>query len=102
MKLRIKLSPQVPTVLRRHPSLVLGAVGVVSVALWAVVIATIWYARGIVVALPAAEELRNIGTMAQATTLYDRTDRPAFTIFKEQRIDIPLARVSPHLVNAIV
>jgi 1A family penicillin-binding protein len=102
MKLRIKLSPQVPTVFRRHPSLVLGAVGVVSVALWAVVIATIWYARGIVVALPAAEELRGIGTMAQATTLYDRTDRPAFTIFKEQRIEIPLARVSPHLVNAIV
>jgi penicillin-binding protein 1A len=40
--------------------------------------------------------------MDQATTLFDREDKPAFTIFKEQRIEVPLARVSPHLVNAIL
>ena len=73
-----------------------------SLGLWASVIGTIWYARGIVIDLPAAKELRGIGTMAQATTLFDRTDRPAFTIFKEQRIDVPLARVSPHLIDAII
>ncbi len=73
-----------------------------SLGLWAVVIGSIWYARDIIVAVPAAEELRGIGSMDQATTLFDRADRPAFTIFKEQRIDVPLARVSPHLVNAIL
>src|SRR5262245_22886193 len=99
MKLRIKLSPQMPAVFRRHPSLFLAGVVALSATLWVGVIGLIWYAHDIVVAVPAAEELRGIGTMAQATTLFDRTDRPAFTIFKEQRIEVPLARVSPHLVN---
>ena len=102
MKVRIKLAPQMPAVFRRHPSLFLAGVVVLSMSLWAAVIGSIWYARDIVVAVPAAEELRRIGTMAQATSLFDRMDRPAFTIFKEQRIDVPLARVSPHLVNAIL
>ena len=91
-----------PAVLRRHPSLFLSGVVVLSLGLWAIVIGTIWYARDIIVAVPAAEELRGIGSMDQATTLFDRADRPAFTIFKEQRIEVPLARVSPHLINAIL
>ena len=40
--------------------------------------------------------------MAQATTLLDAHDQRAFTIYREQRIEVPLARVSPHLVRAIV
>jgi len=102
MKVRIKLSPGLPHVFRRHPSVLLASVVVLSLGLWAAVIGTIWYAHDIVIAVPAAAELRGIGTMAQATTLFDRTDRPAFTIFKEQRIDVPLARVSPHLIDAII
>jgi len=102
MKVRIKLSPKLPAVFRRHPSVFLSGVIVLSLGLWAVVIGTIWYARDIIVAVPAAEELRGIGSMDQATTLFDRADRAAFTIFKEQRIDVPLARVSPHLINAIL
>ena len=102
MKVRIKLSPKLPAVLRRHPSVFLSGVIVLSLGLWAVVIGTIWYARDIIVAVPAAEELRGIGSMDQATTLFDRADRAAFTIFKEQRIEVPLARVSPHLINAIL
>ena len=102
MKVRIKLSPKLPAVLRRHPSVFLSGVVVLSLGLWAIVIGTIWYARDIIVAVPAAEELRGIGSMDQATTLFDRADRAAFTIFKEQRIDVPLARVSRHLINAIL
>ena len=102
MKVRIKLSPKLPAVFRRHPSIFLSGVIVLSLGLWAVVIGTIWYARDIIVAVPAAEELRGIGSMDQATTLFDRADRAAFTIFKEQRIEVPLARVSPHLINAIL
>jgi 1A family penicillin-binding protein len=102
MKVRIKLSSQLPAVFRRHPSLFLAGVAVLSVGLWAVVIGSIWYARDIVVSVPAAEELRSIGSMDQATTLFDRADSAAFTIFKEQRIDVPLARISPHLINAIL
>ena len=40
--------------------------------------------------------------MPQATTLLDANNQRAFTIYREQRIDVPLSRVSPHLVRAIV
>jgi penicillin-binding protein 1A len=102
MKIRITLSPELPAVLRRYPSLFLAGVAALSLGVWVAIIASIWYVHDIVVAVPAAEELRTIGSMDQATTLFDRSDKPAFTIFKEQRIEVPLSRVSPHLVNAIL
>ena len=40
--------------------------------------------------------------MPQATTLLDANNQRAFTIYREQRIDVPLSRVSPHLVRALV
>ena len=52
--------------------------------------------------LPGREELRTLGEMPQATTLYDVRNRPVFTIFKEYRIEVPLSKVSPHLRKAIV
>ncbi len=52
--------------------------------------------------LPGRDELRTLGEMPQATTLYDIHNRPVFTIFREYRIEIPLAQVSPHLRKAIV
>ncbi len=32
----------------------------------------------------------------------DRRGRPAFTFYSEQRIDVPIDQVSPHMVNALV
>ena len=61
-----------------------------------------WFARDLSTGLPDRETLRRIGDMAQATTILDAKGRPVFTIFKEQRIEVPLARMSPHLVKAIV
>lgn len=52
--------------------------------------------------LPGRDELRLLGDMPQATTLYDVHNRPVFTIFKEYRIEVPLSRISPHLRKAIV
>src|SRR3954447_2001608 len=52
--------------------------------------------------LPDTTELRRIGEMDQATAVYDAHDRLVFTIFKEQRIDVPLEQMSPHLVKAIL
>ncbi|MDH4067176.1 MAG: transglycosylase domain-containing protein, partial [Acidobacteriota bacterium] len=52
--------------------------------------------------LPSRADLRTIGQMAQATVLYDAGDRPAFSIFEEQRREVPLSAISPHLVSAIV
>jgi penicillin-binding protein 1A len=52
--------------------------------------------------LPDRESLRSISDMAQSTTLFDVQNRPAFTVYKEQRIEVPLDRMSPHLVRALV
>src|SRR5687768_13427121 len=52
--------------------------------------------------LPTRDELRTMGEMPQATTLYDVHQQPVFTIFKEYRIEVPLSRISPHLRRAIV
>ena len=47
--------------------------------------------------------LKPIGDMAQATTLLDASDKPAFTIFKEQRLEVPLERMSRRtLIKAVV
>ena len=40
--------------------------------------------------------------MARATTVFDASGAAAFTIYKEQRIEVPLSRVSPHLISALV
>ena len=40
--------------------------------------------------------------MDQATAVYDATDSLVFTIYKEQRIDVPLESMSPYLVKALV
>ncbi len=61
-----------------------------------------WFTWDLLAAIPDDDGLRRVGDMAQATTLFDRNDRPVFTIFKEQRIEIPLTRVSPLLVKAII
>jgi penicillin-binding protein 1A len=89
-------------VFSRYPSLFVAAILALCLCVWGGIFGSIWYLRGIVVSVPGTEQLRGIGSMAQATTLFDRTDKPAFTIFKEQRIDVPLARVSPNLIDAII
>ena len=70
--------------------------------MWSAVGGAAWFVRDIVTDLPDDSELGDIGTMARATTLFDSKDRPAFTIFKEQRIEVPLSRVSPNVVKALV
>jgi penicillin-binding protein 1A len=50
----------------------------------------------------AAAASFTLHTGAQATTLYDIDDRQVFTLFTERRIDVPLSRVSPHLIAAVL
>ena len=52
--------------------------------------------------LPDDDAVGRIGEMAEATTVYDRADSLAFTIFQEQRIEEPLSEISPNLLHALV
>jgi penicillin-binding protein 1A len=79
----------------RHPRAMAGSAG----AFVLIFIVGVWM---FFASLPGREELRSLGEMPQATTLYDVNDRPVFTIFREYRIEVPLSQVSPHLRKAIV
>jgi penicillin-binding protein 1A len=61
-----------------------------------------WFCYDLVAGLPTAKEIHGLGDMAQATTIFDAHDVPVFTIFKEQRIEVPLDQVSADLVKAVV
>src|SRR6185295_18841644 len=43
-----------------------------------------------------------LSTGAQSTTLFDAQDQPAFTLFIEQRSDVPLNRMAGLLVEAVL
>ena len=73
-----------------------------SACLWAaaaIAARAIWSAAG---ELAHAATLAEIGTHPQATVVYDRHNRPAFSFFLEQRIDVPLEQVSPHMIDALL
>lgn len=61
-----------------------------------------WFSYDVTAGLPDSTAVREIGDMAQSTTLYDSKDQPVFTIFKEQRIEVPLDRISPNFLKAVI
>jgi len=87
---------------RAHPGVVLAAL-VVWVAFTVVVaVGSAGLVYDVFHGLPGDAQLRDISAMAQATTLYDKDNAPAFTIFEERRIEVPLSAVSPNLTHAII
>jgi penicillin-binding protein 1A len=66
------------------------------------VVAAGWFLLSLTRSLPDRESLTAMGEMDQATAVYDASDALAFTIFKEQRIDVPLESMGPHLVKALI
>ena len=61
-----------------------------------------WFSYDITAGLPDRAAIRGIGDMSQSTTIFDASDHPVFTIFKEQRIEVPLEKVSRNLIAAVV
>ena len=85
-----------------HPRLTLAALMTAVPVAWLLIVAVAWFTYDLTHTLPGRAEVRSMGNMDQATVLYDVADRPVFTIFKEQRIEVPLAQMSPNLVNAVL
>jgi penicillin-binding protein 1A len=52
--------------------------------------------------LDRAAHLAAFEARPQATIVFDRRGRPAFSFFVEQRIDVPLDAVSPHMIDALL
>jgi 1A family penicillin-binding protein len=79
-----------------------AAIVLMTLAIVAVAGTAAWFCYDIVAGLPGKKELRGLGDMAQATTIYDAHDAAVFTIYKEQRTEVPLEKISPNLVKAVV
>jgi penicillin-binding protein 1A len=61
-----------------------------------------WFSYDVTAGLPDRSALRSIGNMAQSTTIYDAANEPVFTIYKEQRIEVPFDQISTHLIQAVL
>ena len=88
--------------LRRSPRTLLVLLVTAAIVTWTAAGAVAWFSWDLTSGLPDREALRNLGDMAEATTIFDHQGKPAFTIYKEQRIEVPLTRVSKHLVRAVL
>jgi penicillin-binding protein 1A len=96
------LAEHLSSAVRAHRRLFIGLIVALAVLMWSSAGALAWYLGGVAVGLPDDAAIRGVGLMSRATTVFDAHDTPAFTIFKERRIEVPLSRVSPHLIQAIL
>jgi penicillin-binding protein 1A len=86
----------------RNPRLPFMALGVfVLLAMLSVAVVERFAAR-LREGLPDETAVTRLGVMDQATAVYDSSDAIAFTIYKEQRIDVPLSAVSPNVLHALL
>ena len=88
--------------LAAKPRGIAAAIVLMALLLFSSAGAAAWVCYDLIGGLPSGKEIHGLGDMAQATTILDAHDVPAFTIFKEQRIEVPLDKVSPELVKAVV
>lgn len=87
---------------REHPRVVRNAAiasGGLTLLLFAL---SLWFVIGLTRGLPEAQAIQQIANMQQSTAVFDAHDALAFTIYEEERIAVPLDRISPNLQHAIV
>jgi penicillin-binding protein 1A len=63
---------------------------------------SLWFVYDVTAGMPSKAQVKDLGDMAQSTTILDARDAPVFTIFKEQRIEIPFEKISPTLIDAVI
>src|SRR5688500_15335217 len=90
------------TFLAGRPRALVSFVSAFAVAFFLLAGWIAWFSYDITAGLPDRTALRSIGNMAQSTTIYDAANEPVFTIYKEQRIEVPLDQISTHLIKAVL
>ncbi|HYT74720.1 MAG TPA: PBP1A family penicillin-binding protein [Vicinamibacterales bacterium] len=73
-----------------------------SILVWIATAATLRASWRVVGALADATPLAEIGVRPQTTVVFDRYGHQAFSFFVEQRIDVPVDRVSPRMIDAVL
>ena len=85
-----------------RPRVFAAAIVLMALGLFATAGSTLWFAYDLTAGLPTKAQVRDLGEMAQATTILDARGAPVFTIFKEQRIEVPFERISPNTIKAVI
>ena len=85
-----------------NPRVLVGAMLALAGAFWFAMGASALFAHQVLDGVPDRSSLTRVTEMARSSVFYDHKGRPAFTIFKEQRIEVPLDRISPHLKKAML
>ena len=73
-----------------------------TIAFWFAMGASALFAHQVLNDVPDRSTLYRVTQMARSSVFYDRKGRPAFTIFKEQRIEVPIDKMSPNLRKAVL
>nr|MBA3948704.1 transglycosylase domain-containing protein [Acidobacteriota bacterium] len=87
---------------RRSPKVTAAALVLAGILVWTAGLSAAWLTYEVGLDLPQRDQIGEIGTMDQATAIYDREDRHVFTIFKEQRLEVGLDAVSPNVIKAVL
>lgn len=87
---------------RRSPRGTAAVLVLVGLLVWTAGLSAAWLTYEVGLNLPQRDQIGEIGTMDQATAIYDREDRHVFTIFKEQRLEVGLDKVSPNVIKAVL
>jgi len=83
-------------------SAVVTAVFAIAVVVWYGTVELALAAHAIVSELDRAKSLADLAPRPEATIVLDRYGKPAFTFFFEQRIYVPLDRISPRMIDAVL
>ena len=85
-----------------RPRWVIAGTVALAAAFWTGVGATVLFADRVLDGIPDRRTLGRVADNPRASIFYDHKGRPAFKISKEQRIEVPLDRMSPVLRQAIL
>jgi 1A family penicillin-binding protein len=97
-----ELQSEWETARRDHPRILFPVVAAFCIVTVLAVGWPIWFVAGLRNGLPDDDAIGRIGVMDQSTAVYDASDQIAFTIFTEQRVDVPLSEISPNLTRALL
>ena len=88
--------------LNGSPRFLVGAMIALAGAFWFTMGASALFAYQVLDGVPDRSSLGRVADMPRATIFYDHQNQPAFTISREQRIEVPIDRISPALRQAMV
>jgi 1A family penicillin-binding protein len=82
--------------------ILIGTIAAGTVVFWLLAMVALRASWGFADELAHAATLAEIGPHPQTTVVYDRDNRQAFSFYVEQRENVALDRVSPHMIDALL